>query len=72
MSIKTYQAIGEYGPTAHHQIEVQVRAYTYENAVKQAIRQMKKSGYWEYMGEHNVNVYPISLESVRLYEQQSK
>ena len=54
--MKTYRVWGEYGPVADMAIEYTVQAESREDARKQAIELLKKTDYWDCIGERNVHV----------------
>jgi len=54
--MKRYRVWGEYGPTAADYIVWYGRAKTPENAVKRAVKEFTKTGYWDRIGLSNVHV----------------
>jgi hypothetical protein len=54
--MKRYRVWGEYGPIACDTIVWYGRAKTPENAVKRAVKEFKKTGFWSAIGMINVHV----------------
>ena len=54
--MKRYRVWGEYGPIACDTIVWYGRAKTPENAVKRAVKEFKKTGFWDHIGMSNVHV----------------
>ena len=54
--MKTYRVWGEYGPVAYMTIEYTVQAESLKDAREQAIQLLKKTDYWDRIGERNVYV----------------
>ena len=54
--MKTYRVWGEYGPVAYMVVEYAICARSPESARRRAIKLLKKTDYWDRIGERNVYV----------------